>query len=159
MNISPPIYSGSYGDLDPMEPIATVMQNMMIPNGHGHIEYREVHPLLLMSPSVASGLVSKGWDKDRIRRYLFENLKMEARWMELVARHGAGGDFASPEADAYAQRWDPHELLPLLIREEWTDIVIGGDPQRNQSRAYVSNNMQGPPVTKRVILPQRWPKR
>ena len=43
--------------------------------------------------------------------------------------------------------------VPILLREDWTDIVLAGDPQRNQSKIYVNNHEQGAPVSRRVDLP------
>ncbi|HVM13837.1 MAG TPA: hypothetical protein VM287_05865 [Egibacteraceae bacterium] len=40
--------------------------------------------------------------------------------------------------------------MPLLLRPEWTGIVVAGDPGRCQSRAYVGNHKQGPPVSRMV---------
>jgi hypothetical protein len=38
-------------------------------------------------------------------------------------------------------------------------ILIAGDPGRNQSRAYMSNHVQGPPTSRRVELPRDWSQR
>ena len=34
--------------------------------------------------------------------------------------------------------------------------VVAGDPGRNQSKGYCSNHVQGPPVSKPVLLPGNW---
>lgn len=36
------------------------------------------------------------------------------------------------------------------------EILVAGDPGRNQSRAYMSNHIQGPPTSHRITLPKRW---
>jgi hypothetical protein len=41
-------------------------------------------------------------------------------------------------------------LVPMPIDPDWTSIVIGGNPGRNQSRAYVANLTAGPPVTQQI---------
>jgi hypothetical protein len=33
---------------------------------------------------------------------------------------------------------------------------VAGDPGRNQSRAYMSNHLQGPTTSRRVEVPRRW---
>ena len=43
-----------------------------------------------------------------------------------------------------------------FLRPEWTDIVVAGNPGRNQSRAYIGNHGQGVPVSKRIRRPERW---
>ncbi len=56
----------------------------------------------------------------------------------------------------YAESDDPKRMLPMLLREEWTTIVIAGDPGRNQSRIYINNHDKGPSVGKRIGLPRDW---
>jgi hypothetical protein len=46
-----------------------------------------------------------------------------------------------------------------LIKEQWTDIVLAGDPGRNQSRIYFNNHEQGPPTSKRIVLSGAWHRR
>jgi hypothetical protein len=38
----------------------------------------------------------------------------------------------------------------MLPRAELIQIVVAGNPGRNQSKAFVQQNRQGPPVTRRV---------
>jgi hypothetical protein len=40
----------------------------------------------------------------------------------------------------------------MLLNPDWTSIVIGGNPGRNQSRAYVGNLAAGRPVTHPIGL-------
>lgn len=164
--ISPPIYSGRVSALEHIEPIARVMENTMAPWGYTSITYRHVHPLLLMSPSVAGAFAAGGWGKDDIRQYLYEHLGMEERWFDLYPLHVQGGPY--PLSDQYARgvaderyaeagRGDPSRRFPLLLRPEWTSIVVGGDPLRNQCRAYINNHEQGAPVSRRVAFDDRRP--
>ena len=39
------------------------------------------------------------------------------------------------------------------------EILVAGDPGRNQSRAYMSNHVQGPPTSRRIELPRDWEQR
>ena len=128
--------------------------------------YQRWHPLIVMSPAVAGGFARGGWGKEEIRRHLFEQLRIEARWLEHYPLHVAGHETGIAELverglapASFLDSDDPERLLPLLLREEWTNIVVGGDPGRNQSRVYVNNHEQGPPVSKRVTLPPEWHER
>ena len=47
----------------------------------------------------------------------------------------------------------PQRLLNVIIKPEMVEILVAGDPGRNQSRAYMSNHVQGPPTSRRVELP------
>jgi hypothetical protein len=51
---------------------------------------------------------------------------------------------------------DPQRLLNVIIRPDMVEILVAGDPGRNQARAYMSNHLQGPPTSRRVVLPRRW---
>jgi hypothetical protein len=56
----------------------------------------------------------------------------------------------------YAESDEPARLLRCNIKAEWIGIVVAGDPGRNQSKCYVSNHVQGPPTSRRVVLPRLW---
>jgi hypothetical protein len=59
----------------------------------------------------------------------------------------------------YAASDDPQRSVPMIIDPAMVDILVAGDPGRNQSRAYMNNHMQGPPVSRRVALPGKWLER
>ena len=46
--------------------------------------------------------------------------------------------------------------MPILLGAEWTNIVVVGDPGRNQSRIIFNNHEQGPPISKVAELPAHW---
>jgi hypothetical protein len=56
----------------------------------------------------------------------------------------------------YAASDDPNRSVPMIIDPRMVDILVAGDPGRNQSRGYMNNHMQGPPTSRRVALPKRW---
>lgn len=112
---------------------------------------------------MAAAIAGDGWRKDDIRHYLFENLTLPAGWLDRYARDVISTDLSLADLvgnglapGRYAESDDPDRLVPLLVREEWTEIVVAGDPGRNQSRAYINNHKQGPPVSRPVVLPRRW---
>ena len=51
------------------------------------------------------------------------------------------------------------EMFPLLLREEWTDILLAGDPGRNQSKIYFNNQEQGSSISRKVSMPRDWRSR
>jgi hypothetical protein len=59
----------------------------------------------------------------------------------------------------YAASSDPERLLNIVIKPEMVEILVAGDPGRNQSRAYMSNHVQGPPTSRRIELPRDWEQR
>lgn len=161
--ISPPIYSSGATALDHMETIAYLVGTTCGPWSFTGLWFGRWHPLLVLGPAVAKAIADDGWRKEDIRRYLFENVMLPARWFDRYARDVISADASVRDLVAkghaprrYAESEDPERLLPLLLREEWTEIVVAGDSGRNQSRAYVNNHRQGPPVSKPVVLPRRW---
>src|ERR1700722_4219917 len=103
--------------------------------------YGHSHALIIMSPAVAGEFAKHGWTKDDIRQDLFENTDIEAGVLETYPLHVAGQPtplaklVAQGVIDAsYTASDDPERRVPLLLRPEWTNIVVVGDPGRNQSR-------------------------
>jgi len=56
----------------------------------------------------------------------------------------------------YAASKDPERKVHVIIKPEMVELLVAGDPGRNQSRAYMSNHLQGPPTSRRVELPPNW---
>ena len=164
--ISPPTYSGGDSPLDHMETIAEVIGRRTVaywtPVG---VHYGRFHPLLVMSPSVAGVIAKGGWSKDDIRQYLYENVKAPAGFLEKLGRQvGLSSlDFCTAVEQGispkeYCESTDPNRMVPVFLRPEWTGIVVSGDPGRNQSKGYVENQRQGPPISKKIELPANWEK-
>jgi len=106
---------------------------------------------------VARALHEFGVDKAGIRAYLYDHLRIRADVTERYAHQVGRTDFsfaASIDDPALRRSWvasaDPARLVPMLVDPDWTSIVIGGNPGRNQSRAYVGNLTAGPPVTLQI---------
>ena len=164
--ISAPVYAGGTDPETLVRPLVRYLAGTAGPWAFTALWYSRWHPLIVMSPAVARGFADLGWGKAEIRRYLFEHTTISARWLEHYPLHPAGAEVPLRDlvergsAPArYAESDDPDRQLPMLLREEWTSIVVAGDPQRNQSRIYVNNHEQGAPVSKRVELPADWRER
>jgi hypothetical protein len=118
----------------------------------------EWHPLLVLNPSVAAVLAADGLTKDDIRDHLYTHAKVPARWLDRNFEASGfnngvtlAGLVAKGVADAcYAESDDPDRLVPAFLRPETINIVLAGDPARNQSRFYINNHNQGVPVSRRV---------
>jgi hypothetical protein len=164
--ISAPVYAGGTDPETLARPLAHYLAGTSGTWFFSALWYSRWHPLIVMSPAVARGFADLGWGKPEIRRYLFEHTKIEAWWLEHYPLHPAGAGFSLAELVSrgsappiYAEGDDPNRLVPMLLREEWTSIVLAGDPQRNQSRIVVNNHEQGAPVSRRVVLPDGWRQR
>jgi len=123
--------------------------------------YRHWHPLLVLSPAVAGVLAADGFTKVEIRHYLRDHMLITAEDLELSASRAgvsradfnlnamvAAGDIP-PE---YGLSNDPARLVPMCIKADWINIIVAGDSARNQSRVYVNNHEQGPPISRRIVV-------
>lgn len=164
--VSAPVYQGGADAETMMQPLVTYLEGTTGPWFFTALWYSHWHPLVIMSPAVARGLARLGWGKREVRRYLFEHASVRAGDLEEYPLHPAGQGFTLRElvergsAPAhYAASDDPDRRVPMLLLEEWTDIVLAGDPERNQSRIHVNNHEQGAPVSRRLELPDDWDRR
>jgi hypothetical protein len=157
MSAGVPIYSGGDSAEEEMWSIARCFADTIglwgVAGAHGNAYY----PLLVMGPSVARSLKDFGWTKSRIREHLWENLWMRVEDAERYA-YGLGGG-RRPLAEVWEQdpagraqhfRFGPDPMVRMLPKPEFIQIVVAGNPGRNQSKAFMQQNRQGPPVTRRV---------
>lgn len=155
--ISPPVYSGGTTGAELLEPIVHHLVSTSGPWAFTAAWFARWHPLVVMSPSVAMAFAADGWGKTEIRRALFDGATTSARLLERYPFHVSGREVplgrlvaegtAPPQ---FAESDDPDRQVRILLRPEWTGIVVAGDAGRNQSRIYVNNHEQGAPVSKRI---------
>ena len=110
-----------------------------------------------------AGVIAREWSKDDVRRYLYDNIKVTAERATHYAHMTSVPTFdlerlvqegrLPPE---YATSSDPQRLVNVIIKPEMVEILVAGDPGRNQSRGYMSNHIQGPPTSRRIVLPRGW---
>jgi hypothetical protein len=153
-NHSAPIYTAGESANEHLETIARILANAIGPWAYTAAVHGGFNPLLLLSPSVARALHEFGADKDEIRAYLYDRLRIRADVTERYAHQVGRTDFSfatSIDDPALRESWvasaDPTRLVPMLVDPAWTSVVVGGNPGRNQSRAYVGNLAAGRPVT------------
>src|SRR5215467_4265054 len=158
-NHSAPIYTAGESAEDHLETLARILANAIGPWAYTAAVHGGFNPLLLLSPNVARALHEFGVDKPEIRTYLYEHLRIRADVTERYAHQVGRTDFSFAASihdpalrDSWVRSEDPARLVPILIDPDWTSIVVGGNPGRNQSRAYVGNLAAGPPVTQQIEL-------
>ena len=160
---SVPTYSGGTTPEELMTPLRRSMAESLGPWAFTSLWYGHSHALIVMSPAVAAEFARHGWSKDDIRRDLYEHLDIEAGVLETYPLHVAGQP--TPLANlvkqgvidaSYAESDDPQRRVPMLLRPEWTNIVVVGDPGRNQSRIIFNNHEQGAPTSRVTELPAGW---
>lgn len=162
-SISPPIYSGGAHAIDHLKTISKMFSEAIGPWCYHAYVYQDWHCMLVLGPSIARVIAADGYTKDDIRQYLYDHTLIDSAWVETYAPQVSGKRFdwadlaaqgkAPPE---YARSSDPNLLIRQFLRPEWIDIVVAGNPGRNQSRAYIGNHGQGVPTSKRIRLPSEW---
>ncbi len=163
VNGSAPIYTAGESADDHLSCISMVFGAAMGGRAMTGLMKETWHPLLVLGPSVAKALVDFGCDKRKIREYLFENTRLSARAMEYYVWQAAGLEVSLAELEArgkipsgYNDSTDPDRLVPMFLDPDSIEIMIAGNPNRNQCRAYVTDHVAGSPPARKVALPRQW---
>ncbi|MBI2910381.1 MAG: hypothetical protein HYX92_22275 [Chloroflexi bacterium] len=159
--VTAPIYSAGSTAVECAEAIGDILGPTCSYSTHLGLKYRNFHPLIVISPSIARVFVKDGWRKDDLRNFLYKYCKTTARMVDKWFWRIGHTDFslakmvASGEApEDFRQGSDPDRPVPVFLRPDQIGVVIAGDPDRNQARGYVPNHPK--PVSRRVQLPKRW---
>jgi hypothetical protein len=130
---------------------------------HTGIRKAKNFPVLIISPGVAKVIARDGWTKSDVQRYLFEHTKVSVRALEKHAWQIGFTEYSLPAlvekgilTKDYAESDDPDRLVRVFIKPEWIGIVVAGDPGRNQSKGFVQNHDQAPPISKKIEYPANW---
>jgi hypothetical protein len=163
VSVSPPTYTASENAIEHARVLAEVIGGSCTYWSPVAMAFSAYHPLILMSPSIAKVFADDSWSKDDIRRYLYDNTWITAADAERYAYHVGLTGFSlrnqvdqgllSPE---YCASEDPQRRIRVFQKPEWIGIVVAGDAGRNQSKGYCSNHTQGPPTSRKVVLPKNW---
>ena len=162
VTISPPTYSAGDRAEDHVAQWADVMGQAFRFWCHTGFKRGVWHALIVAGPSIAE-VIAREWSKDDVRRYLFDHMLVTAERATHYAQMTSTPtfDFARLVREGilpqrYAESDDPQRLVPMIIDPGMIDILVAGDPGRNQSRGYMNNHIQGPPTARRVELPKNW---
>ena len=121
------------------------------------IQWPSLHPLLVLSPSIAEAIAASGWSKSDLRRRLAESIFVKAGSMETAAWADGATDFSLARFVAegrippvYAESDDSNRLVPAIWRPEDIQIIVAGDPHRNRVMGYIQAGGQGEPVSRLI---------
>jgi hypothetical protein len=159
---TPGIYSSGERAIDHVREWTDVMTQAFASWAHMDLKHGVGHYLIVASPLVAR-VVAREWNKDQVTRYIHENAKVTAETAEHYA-HAIGNKLFSLEEQVrkgilpphYAVSADKQRLIDFFVSPESIEVLVAGDPDRNQSRAYMCNHDQGAPSSRRVQLPRDW---
>jgi hypothetical protein len=163
---SAPIYSGGDRATDHLATIAHLLTDTVGPWCYHNFIYEKQFALVVLGPAIARLIAAEGLTKDDVRRYLYDNVWLDGAWVARYGRGVSGKKFEWPDLVArgkapaeYADAEETGRPVRGLMRPEWIDVVVAGNPGRNQSRAYLGNHGQGMPVSRRVERPAATRKR
>jgi len=158
-----PIYSAGDRAADHLDTLVEIFGGTCAFWSHTAVRKGKYFPLLVLGPGVAQVIARDGWTKRDIQQHLFEHTKVSARALEQHAWQIGFSEFdlhalveRGVVSQAYSQSHDPDRLVPAFVKPEWIGIVVSGDPGRNQSKGFVQNHDQAPPISKRIVLPADW---
>ena len=159
--ITSPMYSAGDRPVDHVQQWAEIMGGSFTYWAHTAFKTGVWNPLVVVGPSVAKVIASQ-WTKDEVRRYLYDHMFVTAERATHYARMTTTPTFNLQRLvelgilpPDYAESNDPAREVHVIIRPDTVGLLVAGDPGRNQSRAYMSNHIQGPPTSRRVELPAR----
>jgi hypothetical protein len=162
VSISSPMYSAGDRAADHVQQWAEIIGGSFTYWAHTGLKTGLWNPLIVAGPSVAK-VIAAEWTKHDVRRYLYERMLVSAERITHYARMTSTPTFSLERLvkdgilpPQYAASGDPQRKLHIVIAPEMIEILVAGDPGRNQSRAYMGNHIQGPPTSRRVDLPANW---
>jgi hypothetical protein len=156
--ISAPIYA--YGD-DPSVQIEHYIDCLgglgAVGGTASAVRHGDYHALIVMSPAIMDVFARKGMTKDDIRQEIGTRTLLSMEKLVFYGQNsGAGKSFDIERlvrlglAPEIYLRPDVNGMVPVFPWPEKIDIVVAGDPGRNQSRCYINNHIQGAPIRRRV---------
>lgn len=163
VSISSPIYSAGDRAIDHVQQWADLVGSSFTYWAHTGFKTGMWNPLIVSSPSVAK-VIANEWTKDQVRQYLYDHIKVSAQKITHYAKMTSTPTFSLKNLvdggilpEEYHLSDDPERLLNVIIHPSMVEIIVAGDPGRNQSRAYMGNHIQGPPMSRKINLPASWP--
>ena len=162
ISVSGPMYTAGTHALDHVGVWAEMMTQSFGYWAYTAFKTGQWYPLVVAGPGVAK-VVACEWSKDKVKQYLRDHILVKAEQAQHYARVGSTPTFTfdryveegilPPE---YAESKDMERMVKPVLKPQFIDVLVAGDPGRNQSRAYLCNHIQGAPVSKRVKLPANW---
>jgi hypothetical protein len=155
--ISSPIYSHGDDPMDHLRVLSHCLTRAIAPNVSVPTLRRGAsNHIMAMSPSIAQVFADHGMSKEEVRHYLWEHTTEPVGFFDSLGPKGSPFDLEQLVREGrlppeYAGSNDPDRLIRTILTEDALRIVVSGNPGRNQSRAYISNHAQGPPMTRRVV--------
>ena len=159
------VATGGETAVDHLKTLVEIIGTAMSARTAVNLFYGKFYPMIVVSPGVARFIAKEGMTQEDIKQYLYTNTKVSVKSMERIALQGGMPtlDLCKLVSDGvlpkeYCESTDSGRMVPVFIRPDWIGVVVSGDPGRTRCRGYAQNHEQGPPVSKKIILPSNWEK-
>jgi hypothetical protein len=127
---------------------------------------KSLEPLFMISPAVAKIIAADGWSKADVSAYMYDHVKEKVSYIEKHAREFNGKYLdickeveAGTLPSEYCEICDPDRMVRVFPTPKSVQILVAGDPDRNQSKAFMQSGGIGYPITRRIELPANWAER
>ncbi len=117
-----------------------------------------VRPQILISPCIAEFVATRGFSKERVKRYLYEHATFPAKRFERIFPAGLLCDWVKQGKlpELYCRSSDPERMVPIVSSPDDFMITVSGDPDRDNCFICGQNGFIGYPVSRKIELPPRW---
>jgi hypothetical protein len=110
---------------------------------------------------IAQVLAKDGWNKNKMRDYLYKNARQTARFLETRLRRNQSGYYCAQVKAGnlprmFCESEDPNRLVPIFMDPEALFFIVNGDEARNRVECFMSNGRIGPLTSMKVELPKNW---
>ena len=118
-----PLTIADYTRTDPELILRTICETVIIP-GTTNAYFRE-DLWLVVGPEHANNVADAGWSKDDIKRFVFENARVEGSKLLDRGLYGLIDGVAPP---SWRAEFEPHELVPIVDKPERVIVTVAGAP-------------------------------
>jgi hypothetical protein len=131
-----------------------------------HISVGTTRHLVVLSPLIAEIIANSGWDKARVRQYLFDHARIPAWQQEQILCHWMMGKHENNQLlngvkegrlpKVFAESEDPNRMVPIVCKPEDFMIAVAGAPGQKHAHVLAQNGFINYPTAKKIQLPAKW---
>jgi len=127
-------------------------------------------PTLVITPCLAEIIAKSGWSKKDLKEHLYQEARITARQAEFSQmRYIMPTEKPSPAGlycdwvkagnlpNDFCKSTDPDRLLPIVCKPDDFQIIVSGDPVRNNAYVFAWSAFTAG-VSKKIDLPTDWSK-
>ncbi len=118
-----PLTIADYTRVDPELILRTICETVIIP-GTTNAYFRE-DLWLVVGPEHANNIASAGWSKDDVKKFIFENAKVQGSKLLDRGLYGLIDGVAPP---SWREEFEPDEMVPIVSTPERVVVTVAGAP-------------------------------